>query len=72
MNAVFLTLSLIGLCFGPMELWGEAATSRTVFRPEGGLVLKGSTAREKGVLEVIVEQAANGGHIDVCKSRESS
>lgn len=55
-----------------MELWGEAATSRTVFRPEGGLVLKGSTAREKGVLEVIVEQAANGGHIDVCKSRESS
>lgn len=40
--------------------------------PEGGLVLQGSAAREERVLEVVVEQAADGGHVDVGKARESS
>lgn len=43
-----------------------------MFRAEGGLVLQGSTAREKGMLEVVVEQAADGGHVDVSKARESA
>lgn len=47
-------------------------SSGAVLRPEGGLVLQGSTAREKGVLEVVVEQAADGGHVDVSKARESA
>lgn len=37
-----------------------------------GLVLQRSAAREKGVLEVVVEQAANGGHVDVSEARQSA
>lgn len=33
-------------------------------------MLQGSAAREKGVLEVVVEQAADGGHVDVSEARE--
>jgi len=60
----------MGVCLHPAELGGDADTSRTVFRPEGGLVLQGSAPREKGVLEVVVEQAADGGHVDVRKARQ--
>lgn len=45
---------------------------RSVLRRERGLVLQRSAAREEGVLEVIVEQAANGGHVDISKARESA
>lgn len=43
-----------------------------MFGPEGGLVLQRRAAREKGVLEVVVEQAADGGHVDVSKARQSA
>lgn len=43
-----------------------------MLRPEGGLVLQGSAAREEGVLEVVVEQAADGGHVDVRKAGETA
>lgn len=39
---------------------------------EGRLVLQGGPAREEGVLEVVVEQAADGGHVDVSKARETT
>lgn len=61
--------SLIRPCFGLMELCG---VSSAVLRPEWGLVLQRSTAREKGVLEVVVEETADGGHVDVCKARQSA
>lgn len=35
-------------------------------------MLQRGTPREKGVLEVIVEQAADGGHVDVSKAGESA
>lgn len=35
-------------------------------------MLQGGAAREEGVLEVVVEQAADGGHVDVRKARESA
>lgn len=44
---------------------------RPVLRP-GGLVLQWVAARKKRVLEVIVEEAADGGHVDVSKARESA
>ncbi|KAG7221106.1 hypothetical protein INR49_017547 [Caranx melampygus] len=56
-------------CFGLVELCG---VSRVVLRPEGGLVLQGSTAGKKGVLEVVVEETADGGHVDVSKARQSA
>lgn len=62
-------LLLIRPCFGVMELCG---VSSVVLRPEGGLVLQRSAAREKGVLEVVVEQTADGGHVDVSKARQSA
>lgn len=55
-----------------MGLCGDTNASWTLFGPEGGLVLQGGAAREKGVLEVVVEQAADGGHVDVSETRESA
>lgn len=52
-----------------MELQVDA--SRTVIC-EGQLVLQGRPAREEGVLEVIVEHAADGGHVDVSKAGETT
>lgn len=52
-----------------MEL--QVSASRTVVC-EGRLVLQGGPAREKGVLEVVVEHAADGGHVDVSKARETT
>lgn len=43
-----LPLSLIAI--DSVERGGDANTSRAVFRPEGWLVLQGSTPREEGVL----------------------
>lgn len=57
---------------GAVELWGKADTSRNVFRSEGGFMLQGSAPREEGVLEVVVEQAADGGHVDVGKAWETT
>lgn len=36
--------------------------------PEWGLVLQRGTAGEEGVLQVVVEQAADGGHVDVSET----
>lgn len=35
-------------------------------------MLQRGAAREKGVLEVVVEQATDGGHVDVGKARQSA
>ena len=35
-------------------------------------MLQRSATREKRVLEAVVEQAADGGHVDVCEAREST
>lgn len=35
-------------------------------------MLQGSEAREESVLEVVVEQAADGGHVDVSEAGEST
>lgn len=43
-----------------------------LLRPERGLVLKWCAARIERVLQVVVEQAANGGHVDVRKAREAA
>lgn len=56
---------------GHMELQVDASAGRTVVC-EGGLVLQGGPAREEGVLEVVVEHAADGGHVDVSKAREAT
>lgn len=52
-------------------LWSCSVRQKRV-QARGGLVLQRSTAREEGVLEVIVEQAANGGHVDVSKAWETA
>lgn len=39
---------------------------------EGGLVLQGGPAREEGVLEVVVEHAADGRHVDVSEARQAA
>lgn len=54
---------------GHVEL--QVNTSRTVVC-EGRLVLQGGPAREEGVLEVVVEHTADGGHVDVSKAREAT
>lgn len=35
-------------------------------------MLQGGATREEGVLEVVVEQTADGGHVDVGKAREAA
>ncbi len=55
-----------------MELQGDADAGRTVFGPEGGLVLQGSAAREEGVMEVVIEQTADGGHVDVSEAWQAA
>lgn len=35
-------------------------------------MLQGGAAGEEGVLEVVVEQTADGGHVDVGKARETA
>lgn len=35
-------------------------------------MLQGGPAREEGVLEVVVEHAADGRHVDVSKARETA
>lgn len=61
-------LSVISLCFDPLRLRGDIRASMTALRPEGGLVLQRSAAREKCVLQVIVKHAADRGHVDVSKA----
>lgn len=56
---------------GHVQLQVDASASRTVVC-EGGLVLQGGAAREEGVLEVVVEHAADGGHVDVSEARETT
>lgn len=56
---------------GHMELRVSTGAGRTVVC-EGGLVLQGGPAREEGVLEVVVEHAADGGHVDVSKARKAT
>ena len=55
-----------------MDLRGDVNVGGTVLGAEGGLVLQGSTAGEEGVLEVVVEQAADGGHVDVSEAGEAA
>lgn len=43
-----------------------------LLRPERRLVLKWCAAWIEGVLQVVVEQAAEGGHVDVRKTREAA
>lgn len=38
-------------------------------RAERRLVLQGGASGEEGVLEVVVEQTADGRHVDVCEAR---
>lgn len=52
---------------GHMELQVNTSASRAVVC-EGGLVLQGGPAREEGVLEIIVEHAADGGHVDISEA----
>lgn len=56
---------------GHMEPQVNTGAGRTVVR-EGGLVLQGGPPREEGVLEVVVEHAADGGHVDVSKARKAT
>lgn len=35
-------------------------------------MLQGRASREEGVLQVVVEQAADGGHVDVGEAREAA
>ena len=35
-------------------------------------MLQGGPAREEGVLEVIVQQTAEGGHVDVSETRQAA
>ena len=57
------------LRFGPVGLEGHVQGPGTgLFGPERRLMLQGGTPGEEGVLEVVVEQAADGGHVDVGKA----
>lgn len=56
---------------GHMELQVNTSAGRTVVC-EGGLVLQGGPAREEGVLEFVVEYAADGGHVDVSEARKAT
>lgn len=62
---LFVLLQMIGEVELPVN------ASRTVVC-EGRLVLQGGPAREEGVLEVVVEHAADGGHVDVGEARETT
>lgn len=50
--------------FGPVLLRG-GSSGLAVLGPHRGLVLQRRASREEGVLQVVVEQAADGGHVDV-------
>lgn len=54
------------------DLGAGRNAGRTVLRPEGGLVLERGAAGEESVLEVVVEEAANGGHVDVGEARQAA
>lgn len=43
-----------------------------MFRTEGRFVLQGIAAGKKGVLEVVVEQAADGRHVDVSEAGQAA
>ena len=54
------------LRFGPVGLEGHVHGPGTgLLGPEGRLMLQGRAPGEEGVLEVVVEQAADGGHVYV-------
>lgn len=64
-------ISLISL--GPVGLEGDVHGSGAgLLGPEGRLVLQWGAPGEEGVLEVVVEQAADGGHVDVGEAREAA
>lgn len=66
------TLSVFLLhIIGDMELQVTTSAGGTVVC-EGGLVLQGGPAREEGVLQVVVEHAADGRHVDVSKARKAT
>lgn len=61
------------LRFGPVGLEGEVHGSGAgLLGPEGRLMLQWGAPGEEGVLEVVVEQAADGGHVDVREAREAA
>lgn len=48
------------------------ATSAELVHPEGGFVLQGGPARVERVREVIVEQAADRGHVQVWETAQAA
>lgn len=57
--------------FAPVQLRG-GGSGLAGLGPHGRLVLQRGASREEGVLQVVVEQAADGGHVDVGEARQAA
>ena len=54
-----------------LKEWGLHAASAQLVHPQGRLVLQRGTTRVECVGKVIVQQAADGGHVDVWKATQT-
>ncbi len=73
LKLVFCVATLLGSGGCPVALEGDVHGSGAgLLGPDGRLVLQGCASGVEGVLEVIVQQTAEGRHVDVGEAGETA